>query len=125
MQTLESLAIAIGFNQLLIYKIPTMDTNQISPTNQGEVVIITGGTSGIGKEAVKYFHNHGFKVATFGSSEHKINQLRTEFKDKKNILIEQIDIENKEAILDFILKTQRTLGDISILINNAATLGPT
>jgi 3-oxoacyl-[acyl-carrier protein] reductase len=88
------------------------------------VVLITGGTAGIGKEAVKLFYRNGFKVATFGSTSEKVHSLKQEMSDQSRILVHEVKMTDSEQLRNFVNLVETKLGPISVLINNAANLGP-
>ena len=70
-----------------------------------KVVVISGGTSGIGKSLAKLFNNNGCKVLTFGRT-----ALEEECK---------VDITNEEQVEKFFKFVKSKYGKIDILINNA------
>jgi 3-oxoacyl-[acyl-carrier protein] reductase len=88
------------------------------------VVLISGGTSGIGLALVRLYRRLGFKVATFGKSLDGVLRLKKEFEYDHMIYIDKIDITDFESIVNFYQNTKSIFGNISILINNAAISGP-
>lgn len=85
-------------------------------TNQ--VVVITGGSDGIGKALVEIFLQEGAKVATCGRQTDKLELLRKEF-DGKPLHIFKADVSIEADCAAFIQSTMDTFGTIHILINNA------
>jgi short-subunit dehydrogenase len=83
-----------------------------------KVVVITGGTDGIGKALVKQFLSLGAKVATCSRTQEKLNLLKHEFSGKP-LLTLIADVSNEEDCKNFIEKTQEEFNGIDILINNA------
>lgn len=75
----------------------------------GRVVVVTGASSGIGREIAKYFANNGDKV--FGLA-------RSSF-EEKNIKSISCDVTIKESVRLAIKEVITKEGHIDILINNA------
>ena len=88
-----------------------------------EVVIITGGTKGLGRASVKKWLSEGWNVATCARDEADLANLESEF-DTPALLTQAFDVSDCTAVHGF---TQRVLdrwSRIDVLINNAGILGP-
>jgi short-subunit dehydrogenase len=85
---------------------------------QDKVVVITGGSDGIGKALIETLIPLGAKVATCGRSHDKIYKLQMEY---SHVLLHAVacDVGKEEECRRFIESTIETLGGIDILINNA------
>ena len=85
---------------------------------QDKVVVITGGSDGIGKALIGALIPRGAKVATCGRSHDKIYNLQMEY---AQVLLHAVvcDVSNEEECRRFIESTIETFGSIDILINNA------
>ena len=85
---------------------------------QNKVVVITGGSDGIGKALIETLIPLGAKVATCGRSHDKIYKLQLEY---SNVLLHAVacDVSNEQECQRFIESTLETFGGIDILINNA------
>jgi short-subunit dehydrogenase len=83
-----------------------------------KVVVITGGSDGIGKALIETLIPLGAKVATCGRSHDKLYSLRMEY---SNVMLHTMacDVSNEQECKDFIESTIETFGGIDILINNA------
>ena len=85
---------------------------------QDKVVVITGGSDGIGKALIESLIPLGAKVATCGRSHDKIYKLQVEY---AHVMLHAVacDISNELECRRFIESTIETFGGIDILINNA------
>ncbi|PUA39228.1 short-chain dehydrogenase/reductase [Paenibacillus elgii] len=80
-----------------------------------KTMLITGASSGIGRATVKHFSERGWGVvATMRSPEKE-----TELNRLDNVLVTQLDVEQKETIQDAIVKGIERFGKIDVLLNNA------
>ena len=85
---------------------------------ENKVVVITGGSDGIGKALVEQFLKYGAKVATCARNHDKLYQLQQQ-NSSKHLLTYTADIGNEEDCKDFIQGVVKSYGTIDILINNA------
>ena len=83
-----------------------------------KVVVITGGSEGIGKALVEEFLQQGAKVATCSRNYDKLYELQTHFSGKP-LFIYTADVSNELECKNFILASVKAFGSIDILINNA------
>lgn len=83
-----------------------------------KVVIVTGGSSGIGKASAKAFAQSGAKVAIIGHSENAVNQTVSEMSDF-DVLGITCDVADEIAVKDAIDKVVDTFGKLDIAFNNA------
>ncbi|MBS1744794.1 MAG: SDR family oxidoreductase [Bacteroidetes bacterium] len=84
----------------------------------GKVVIVTGGTDGIGKAMVNKLVNDGAKVVTCGRNYDKLYQLQTLYAGQ-TLLAVPADISNESDCKNLIEQGRNVFGHIDILINNA------
>lgn len=80
-----------------------------------KTVLITGASSGFGKETAKLFHSKGWKVIATMRSPEKETEL-TQFKD---VLVLPLDVQNYDSIQFGIKKGINHFGGIDVVINNA------
>ena len=85
---------------------------------QGKVVVITGGSDGIGKALVELYINKGAKVATCARNYEKLYQLQSAHTGKP-LFIHVTDVSKENDCRGFIDAVIKEFGTIDILINNA------
>lgn len=87
-----------------------------------KVVVVTGGSSGIGLETVKLFLAEGAKVAWCGRNNEKLTssyELLQESYDAAQMLIYQCDVLEKAQVEGFIAAVLEKFDGIDMLVNNA------
>ncbi len=85
---------------------------------QGKVVVITGGSDGIGKALVELYLHKGAKVATCARNYQKLYQLQSAHTGKP-LFIHATDVSKEIDCKGFIVAVIKEFGTIDILINNA------
>lgn len=86
-----------------------------------KIALVTGGTSGIGKEIVKELLSKGCKVITcYHNNEEVAKETEKEF-DDKNLLIIKCDVSSEEQVINMFNTINTTFGKIDYLVNNAGT----
>ncbi len=83
-----------------------------------KVVVVTGGTEGIGKALVASLIEQGARVATCGRNHDKLYRLQTEF-PSANLHTMVTDVSSENDCRRFIETTIKVFAGIDILINNA------
>lgn len=83
-----------------------------------KVVIVTGGTEGIGKALVDALLKEGAKVATCARNHDKLYRLQSEY-PSAHLHTMVADVSNENDCRRFIETTIKFFGGIDILINNA------
>ena len=88
---------------------------------KNKVVIITGGSRGIGAEIVKQLADNNYKVVlNYNKSEKEAKEIQEQLlKLGKEIKIFRADISNKKEVKELIQFTMNNFKKIDILINNA------
>lgn len=93
----------------------------------GRVALVTGGTSGIGKEIAKAFINAGATVVITGRSEQRVKQTCDEIRSlgKDTIFGIELDNTNVSQFRDKLDRVKELLGgrNLDILVNNAGVRG--
>ena len=85
---------------------------------QEKVVVITGGSDGIGKALVELYLNKGAKVATCARNYQKLYQLQSA-NTGKPLFIHATDVSKEMDCKGFMDAVIKEFGTIDILINNA------
>ncbi len=85
---------------------------------QDKVVVVTGGSEGIGKALVEALLQQGAKVATCSRNYDKLYNLQTRCAGKP-LFIKAADVSKEADCKVFIEETIKIFGRINILINNA------
>lgn len=85
-----------------------------------KVVLVTGGSRGIGAEIVKILAKENYSiVSNYNHSEKQAIQIQQELqKQEKTIKIFKADVSKREEVKKLIQFTIKTFGTIDVLINN-------
>lgn len=87
-----------------------------------ETVIVTGGSSGMGKYMAKRFADEGANVVITGRNEERLSEAQKKLEETAtgNILTIIMDVRNIEDVQRMVKETIETFGTIDHLVNNAA-----
>ncbi len=88
-----------------------------------EIVIITGGTKGLGRASVKKWLGEGWRVATCARDEADLARLEEEL-NTPNLLTQALDISETNSVHGFVERVLGMWSAVDVLINNASILGP-
>lgn len=83
-----------------------------------KVVLVTGATSGFGRESVKMFAKDGCRVIAIGRRKERLKELKKELSEL-DIYTLSLDIRDKKDIFSAIENLPTEYKDIDILINSA------
>lgn len=89
---------------------------------KGKVVIIMGGSSGIGLESAKIFLQEGAKVALCGRNREKLYQAESYLKkdvQPGHLYTEICDVTDKHQVNDFVANVKTEFNKINVLVNSA------
>ncbi|GIN83893.1 2,4-dienoyl-CoA reductase [Heyndrickxia sporothermodurans] len=88
---------------------------------KGKVVIITGGSSGMGKYMAYRFAQEGAAVVITGRNKEKLDVVKGELQEyHPHIQTVQMDVRNDEDVERMVKEVDNEFGRIDCLINNAA-----
>jgi NAD(P)-dependent dehydrogenase (short-subunit alcohol dehydrogenase family) len=86
-----------------------------------KVVIVTGGSSGMGKYMAKKFASCGAYVVITGRNEERLLQAKEEIETSPDqVLTVQMDVRDIDHVKHMVQKTEEAFGRIDFLVNNAA-----
>jgi NAD(P)-dependent dehydrogenase (short-subunit alcohol dehydrogenase family) len=91
-----------------------------------QVVLVTGASRGIGRAIALAFISEGAAVALVGQSRDRVKTVANEIAAMggRGLPLEA-DVSREEDVRRVVAQTERTLGPIRILVNNAGISGPT
>jgi len=85
-----------------------------------EVVVVTGGTAGVGRATVREFAKNGADVAILARGEDRLEAARREVEELGGrALAISLDISDAAAVEEAAERIERELGEIDIWVNNA------
>lgn len=90
------------------------------------LIVVTGGTKGIGKAIVGRFAEAGHAVATCARSEDDLDELKAYITDKYStkLLVQVSDLSTKEGVDGFLEFLRLTGREIEVLVNNTGKFVP-
>ncbi len=80
-------------------------------------VLITGASSGIGRDMARVFANKGYNLVLVARNEEQLTKLTEELKEKNKIEVETISMDL--SIVENCKELHKRVTDVDILINNA------
>jgi len=87
---------------------------------QDRVIIVTGGTSGIGEGCTRYFADQGAKVVAASIQEEEGNALADELKGQgKPVDFVFCDVSKEDSVAALVAKTVELHGRVDALVSNA------
>jgi NAD(P)-dependent dehydrogenase (short-subunit alcohol dehydrogenase family) len=90
-----------------------------------KVVIVTGASSGIGKEVALAFLRERYSVALAGRRRELLEQVEAEGrKSNSRSLVVQTDVRDPESVRSLFARTYETFGRLDVLFNNAGIGAP-
>ncbi|WP_338379165.1 SDR family NAD(P)-dependent oxidoreductase, partial [Enterococcus faecium] len=86
-----------------------------------QVIIVTGGSSGMGKAMAQHFCKNEAKVVITGRDSKKLNQAKLEMEQYEGqVLLIPMDVRDPEKVQYMVDETVKVFGKVDHLINNAA-----
>lgn len=98
-----------------------MEENKERNIIHNKVVLVTGGSKGIGAAIVKYLSENSYQVIlNYNKSEESATEIKKELKEKNvSIDIIKADVSNKEEVDNMVNEIIKKYHRIDVLINNA------
>jgi len=88
--------------------------------DKDKVIVITGASSGIGKQVAIDFAKKRVKgIAIVARNEDRLNELALEIQDKCECLVCPCDVSDKSAVVSMASKVLEKFGNVDVLVNNA------
>jgi len=87
----------------------------------GNTILITGGTSGIGRALAEAFHQRGNRVVIAGRRQHLLDKITAACPGMRGM---QLDVADPRAVEEFAAQLREQLPELNVLINNAGISRP-
>ena len=85
-----------------------------------KTVIITGGTTGIGRATALHFAKNGYNVVVTSRNANKEQEVIKDFKENgANVTFMQLDVNHEDQVKSVINKTVEKFGKLDSIINNS------
>ena len=84
-----------------------------------KTVLITGATSGIGRETARTFAKNNYKVILCGRREDRLTELQDELSQRTEVHTLLFDVRNKNSVFEAVASLPENFSEVDILINNA------
>ncbi len=85
----------------------------------GNTILITGGTSGIGRALAEAFHQRGNQVVIAGRRQHLLDEITSAHSGMRGM---QVDVEDSDAVETFAAYVREQFPRLNVLINNAGIM---
>jgi NAD(P)-dependent dehydrogenase (short-subunit alcohol dehydrogenase family) len=89
---------------------------------EGKVVVITGGTRGLGLSLSREFQRRGARLAICARDPEEIRHAKDELSRNGEVFAARCDITDRAEAMAFIDEVAQTLGGIDVLVNNAGLI---
>lgn len=92
-----------------------------------KLIVVTGGTKGIGRAIIEKFFANGFDVATCSRHLQELESLKAELTQKhpaNNVFVHQADLSDKTQVKLFCKFVQSLNRPVAVLVNNAGYFLP-
>jgi NAD(P)-dependent dehydrogenase (short-subunit alcohol dehydrogenase family) len=88
-----------------------------------KVVLITGGSRGLGLVLAREFASHGARVAVCARNEQELARVREEFTARgDHFFSTQCDVSDRTQVQSLLRSVESALGAVDVLVNNAGSI---
>ena len=88
-----------------------------------KVVLITGGSRGLGLVMAREFATHGARVAVCARDEEDLARVREEFASRgDHFFSAPCDVSDPDQVQSLLSSVEKALGPVDVLVNNAGTI---
>jgi NAD(P)-dependent dehydrogenase (short-subunit alcohol dehydrogenase family) len=94
---------------------------------EGKVVMISGGSKGLGAALARRFAKEGAKVSLCARGEDELREIADELViniDGADVFVRSADVTSEEDVAAWVADTRREFGRVDAFVNNASLLGP-
>jgi len=91
-----------------------------------QLVVVTGGTKGIGRAIIERFSKEGYTIATCARNEEDLDELKSSVEAQfgNKVLINVADLSKKKQVKEFLEFIRLTGKSVAVLVNNAGKFLP-
>ena len=94
------------------------------PNEMSKLLVLTGGSKGIGRAIIEKFVEHGFDIATCARNLAGLELLKNKLSGKAEVNIFQADISVRDQVAQFIEFVKKLNRPVDVLVNNAGYFIP-
>jgi short-subunit dehydrogenase len=88
----------------------------------GRVILITGGSRGLGLAMAREFLKRGAKVALLARDPEELERARQLLAGHGTVFVRAYDVRNQTEVQQAVVDVRQELGEIDILVNNAGSI---
>jgi NAD(P)-dependent dehydrogenase (short-subunit alcohol dehydrogenase family) len=90
---------------------------------RGQVVLITGGSRGLGLTLARQFAEEGCRIALCARDEEELSRARTDLEELgAEVMIERCDVSDRDRVEEMVAAVAARMGGIDIVVNNAGII---
>ena len=89
-----------------------------------KLLVVTGGTKGIGRAIIEKFLNNGFDAATCARNSNELATLKRQLSTRSDVHTFKADLSDKRQVQGFIEFVQALNRPVDVLVNNAGYFVP-
>ena len=83
------------------------------------VVVVTGGSEGVGAATARKFARDGAKLVLVARSKKNLDAVAGELRELTDVIVVAMDVSDEEACVSLFKKVEFEFGGINVLVNNA------